>query len=195
MLSADERLVLEVPCETKGDEYVLQVRALREGPENYAINPEKIRDLWAEARKFDVLFSDYTSGKLEPFLDILMDPRGAWWEITKDGPDEIVGAMYATNVVPGFDAEGHFTFWDSVASGRDALVMFMAEYVMDRYQLQRLTAKVPVYQKGTIRFIKRTGFVEEGELRQAVLHKGKWLPMGIYGLIREDLEKKLQEVW
>lgn len=192
---SSDRLVLSIPCNTKGEEYFLNVKWLREGYVNHAITPQKIAELWAEAKQYDVLFSDYTRGKLEPFIDLLMDARGAWWEITKGEDDQVVGAIYLTNVVPGFDASAHFTFWDSVASGRDQLMLFMAEYVMDRYDLQRITAKLPVYQKGVIRFISRLGFEKEGEIRQAVLHKGKWLPMALYGLVREDLDRKLQEAW
>lgn len=186
--------VLEIPCENRrtGEQH-LQLNLLREGPANYSITPEKIRDLWVEASKHDVLFSDYTEGKLEPFIDVLMDPRGVWFEIVEDG--QILGAMYLSDVIPGFDAVGHFTFWDSIASGREPLALYAMEFVMDRYNLHRLTAKIPVYQKGTIRFTERLGFKREGKIREAVPHKGKWMPMYSFGILRSEVDDMIERIW
>lgn len=189
-----DNTVLEIPCVSKKHgEQMLQLNLLKEGPANYGINPEKVRDIWVEYSKHDVLFSDYTQGKVEPLLDVLMDPKGVWLEVTED--EQIIGAMYLSDIIPGFDAIGHFTFWDSVASGREPLALYAMEFLMDRYKLHRLSARIPVYQKGTIRFTERLGFVQEGTIREAIPHKGKWMPMHMYGILRTEVETQIEEIW
>lgn len=186
--------VLEIPCDNRRTgEQMLRVNMLREGPQNYEMTPFKIRDLWVEASKHDVLFSDYTAGKLEPFIDVLMNPRGVWLEIVHG--EKIIGAAYLSDVIPGFDASAHFTFWDSVASGREPLVLYLLEFVMDRYKLHRVSAKVPVYQKGVIRFVERVGFKREGTIRELIPYKGKWLNAALYGILRPEVEDRIEEIW
>ena len=193
-MSADN-LVLEIPCVThKTGEEMLRLRILREGPMNYAMNPSKIAQLWLKAKDHDVLFSDYTEGKFEPFLDVLMDPRGVFLEIVND-EDDVIGLMYLSDVVPGFDAYGHFTFWDAVASGREPLALFAIEQIMDRYKLHRLSAMIPVYQSGTIRFTEKLGFKREGEIREAIPHKGRWMPAYHYGILRNEVEEQIERMW
>lgn len=187
--------VLEVPCRNrKVGEQNLRLRLLKEGPKNYGMDAKKIAEMWNEAKNHDVLFSDYTAGKFEPFLDVIVDPRGVWMEIV-DESDSIVGVMYITNITPGFDAQGHFTFWDSVASGREPLALFAMEFLMDRYDLHRMSAMIPVYQKGVIRFTERLGFQKEGTIREAIPHKGKWLPAHIFGILRDEVNDMIERAW
>lgn len=195
--SAEEAcILLEIPCTDRDGEDVYQVKMLREFDQNLLMTPEKIRDLWAEFRQHDVLFSDYTAGKFKPFFVILMDPRGVWMEITKrSDPTRPIGVAYVTAVKPGHEADAHFAFWDSGGRGREPLVLYLAEWVMDRYSLHRLNAAVPAYQHGVIRFIERTGFTKEGVKREAVLYKGERGPLVTFGILRQEVEQHITEIW
>lgn len=148
---------------------------------------EKIAQLWQESSKHEVLFSDYTKGKLVPFLAVLMDPRGVWVELANDSGD-VIGVAYMTDVVLRFDALIHVAFWDGHASGREPLVWDLMRWGFERYALRRMSAMVPPYQSGLIRFVKRVGFQKEGEKREGVIHKGSWLPLLMYGILREELD-------
>lgn len=187
--------ILEIPCDDRSGESVYHVRVLQELGRNYSLSPDRIRDLWIEASKHKYLFSDYTEGKLEPFVLLLANPRSVWLEIVKDGSEKPIGVAYITDILSGFDAVAHFAFWDSIGSGREPLALFIAEWVMDRYSLHRLSAQIPPYQRGTIRFAKRLGFVDEGEKREAVIRDGEWQPLLLFGLTKNELEESLKKVW
>lgn len=150
----------------------------------------KIRALWEESAKFDVLFSDYTQGDVENFLDIFVDSSAVWAEIIREGDNRIIGSMFLTEVVLKHDAVGHFTFWDKVASGREPILWRALEWVFGRYDLQRVTIQIPQYQSGLKRFIEKVGFILEGTRRGAIRHKGVWVNLDMYGMLRGELEEK-----
>lgn len=169
-----------------------EVRLLHEfGATDGYLTPEKISELWQLARKFDVLFSDYTVGKIEPFLHILLNPRSVWLEILRN--DEPVGVAYISHVNPKFDAKGHFAFWDSKAGGRAPVIWGIMEWMFQRYDLRRISAEVPPYQSGVIRFIKALGFVQEGERRDAVIYRDRWYPLIEFGILRYEFESAYSE--
>lgn len=188
-------VVLRVPCSDRSGEHNYIAELLWEGGKGYGLTPRRIADIWREARKFDVLFSDETKGKFEPFFFSLVNPGAVWFELRREGDDTPVGILYYTNLIPGFDTQGHFAFWDSIARGREPLILFVTEWVMDRYNLPRITAQIPPYQAGVIRFTKRVGFVQEGEMREAVIYKDRRWPLLIFGMTRGDLDGAFRSLY
>lgn len=175
--------------EDKLGEAEYSVRLLHEfGNRTEYLTPQKISDLWRESSKHEVLFSDYTAGKVEPFLSMFFNPGSIWMEIFREETETPVGVAYITGVIPKFDAKGHFAFWDSVAKGREPLIWGIMEWLFDRFELNRISAETPPYQSGVIRFIKRLGFQEEGTRRGAVIHKGRWMPLVEFGILREEFD-------
>lgn len=192
----EENVVLRIPCTDRhGEETIYQVKLLREFDRVYELSPEKIAELWKEFSQHKVLFSDFTDGKFRPFFAVLMDPRAIWLEVSVEGEDVPVGVMYITSVKPYHEADGHFAFWDSQGRGREPLVLYIAEWLMDRFQLHRINAYVPEYQKGVRRFIERLGFVHEGVKREAVLYKEHRLPLHIYGILRSEVDEQIARIW
>lgn len=182
--------ILRVRCEDRSGVNDYSVRILHEfGQGSGYLNPKKIADIWRQISKYPVLFSDYTEGKIEPFLAILMNPNSVWFEVYNETTDRTVGAVYVDRVIPGFDAQGHFAVWDSVANGRQPIFWGIMEWLMERYGLRRLSCGVPPYQAGTIRFAKSLGFKQEGERREAVIYKGRWFPLIEFGILRDELEE------
>lgn len=174
---------------------VLHANLLWDLGENKGLTPEKIRDLWAQASKYPVLFSDYTNGKFEPFYWTLVNPVSVWFEVSKEGEETPIGLLYSHNIHPTLDATAHISFWDRRAKGREPLILFVTEWLMDRFSLMRINATIPPYQRGVIRFMKRLGFVEEGEMRDAALYNGRPWGMKMFGLTRSDLERSMQELY
>lgn len=187
--------VARVRLEEDGRESDFVVRLLHEfGNFNGKLKSKKdvarkISDLWVEAKEYDVLFSDYTQGDPQAFIDIFLDPTGVWFEVERELDHRILGALYMTDITPQIDAEGHFTFWDSRGSGREPIIWAAMDWAFERYGLHRMTAKVPPYQSGVIRFIKRLGFKEEGKTREAFKHKGDWMPLIQFGILKEEFEE------
>lgn len=188
-----DNLILEIPCTDRKGEGFFQVKILREFHRNYSMTPAKIAELWKLSSAHEVLFSDETMGKVDPFVLVAINPASAWLEIAKD--EQTVGVAYITSVKLGFDADAHFAFWDGIAGGRESVILMIAEWLMDRYKLKRLSASTPPYQGGTIRFIKSLGFVQEGVKRDAVFRHGELFPLIEFGMTRGELDSALRKAW
>lgn len=163
---------------------IYTVRLMKEGQVTW-VTPEKARDLWVESKKHDVLFTDYTQGNPKAFLRALAKKSSVWFEVLKDG--HAVGILYMSHIIPHFDGVGHFAFWDKVGRGREPLILDTLKHMFYRYNLQRVSAEVPVYQLGTIRLIKRLGFTEEGRRRNGVIYKESWADQILFGILRSEL--------
>jgi hypothetical protein len=186
-----QSFVLKIPCEDRSGEHVYEAHLIWELGKNYGLSPKKISDIWREVKNFDVLFSDETRGDVEVLFDILIDPRSVWFELKKEGEERPIGIAYITNIIPGHDAQGHIAFWDRIAGGREPLLLFLMEWVSDRYKLHRFSAQVPPYQAGVIRFVKKLGFREEGEMREAVLRHGRRWPLVLLGITKDELDESI----
>lgn len=182
-------------CKDRSGEQDYSVRILHEfSQKDEYFNAQKVSEIWSKAREHDVLFSDYTAGKVEPFLTAIMNPNSVWFEIYRtSGEPGSVGVGYITHVIPKFDAKAHFAFWDRIASGREDIIWAIMGWLFIRYELHRLTAEVPKYQSGTIRFVKGLGFQHEGEIREAIIHKGSWMPLLIFGMTVGDFYHLMEE--
>lgn len=180
------------PLKDRRGEAEFSIRLLHEfGTRDDYLDARKVSDIWEQARKHDVLFSDYTAGKAEPFLIALFNPNSVWIEIVRD--EESVGVAYITHVVPKFDAKGHFAVWDKVAGGREKIFWMIMSWLFRRYQLHRISAETPRYQSGTMRFLRRLGFVHEGQVREAVIHKGVWMPLETFGITISEFTSLMKE--
>ena len=176
-------------------ERVLSVRLLQEfgAPSDY-LTAEKVKELWEQASQFDVLFSDWTKGRIEPFLSALLSKNAVWFEFYDTIEVKPVGVAYVTQVHNGFDAVGHFTFWDKTAKGREPIVRNLMRRVFNTYDLHRMTAKIPVYQKGVLAFARRLGFEEEGRVREAVIYKENWNDLILLGIVRDELFEEKEDL-
>ncbi len=149
----------------------------------------KIAALYLESAEHDVLFSDYTRGDPEAFLSLFLNPRSVWLEIVRRTDGKTVGCAYMTDVILHFDADAHFTVWDGIGSGREPVFLELIRWAMDRYDLRRLSCEVPVFMTGTLRMVRRLGFVEEGTRREATLHKeGKWMDATMFGILAAEVK-------
>lgn len=157
------------------------------------LTPQKIQELWIEFSKHDTLFSDYTRGKVEPYLDVLFHPGAVIAEIYNLSKGTPHGVLMMTRVIPGFDALAHFTVWDSKVRGKEMLFLQMMRYWMREFNLHRLSAEIPGHMTGVIRFARRLGFVEEGIRREGNLHKGAWMDMTMFGILQSEVDQKIKE--
>ena len=182
--------VARVAFKDKGGEKDVSVRVLQGlGQATPYLTPSKIRDLWIEYSQHDVLFSDYTMGKLEPFVISLINPRSFWFELFDNISGKAIGLAMLCDIIPQFDAKGHFAFWDRIGSGKEPLIWELMELCFQEFDLHRMSAETPGYQRGTIRTIKRLGFKNEGERTESVYYKGRWMNTLLFGITREEFER------
>lgn len=168
------------------------VRILHEfGDKSEYFDSKKIGQMWAEFKEHDVLFMDEIKGDPEAFIDIMMNPRSVWLEVFSLENELPIGVASLSGVIPGFDASGHFVFWDGRGRGREPLTMKIAHWFFVRYNLHRISAMIPENQKGTIRFTQRLGFKREGVKREGTIRKDNWIDLAQFGLLRSELEEVL----
>lgn len=187
--------LLRMGLEEKGEHKEYSVRLLQKfgAPDPY-LTPEKIQELWIEYSRHDTLFSDYTQGKVGPFLDILFDNRAIVAEIYSITDEKPVGSLMMNRVIPRFDALCHFTLWDSGGRARQPIFLEMMRVWMAEFELRRLSVEVTGFSKGVIRMVERLGFVHEGTRREGSIHKEAWVDLEMYGILESELQVKLQEV-
>lgn len=184
--------VLRKALVDRGGPHLFSIRVLHEhGVTNGYLTPKKIQQLWLAFKDNPVIFTDEVEGSFERFLTVLMDPETIWFELFDEISQAIKGVYFLTDIYPGYEATGHFAYWDRIAAGRERMVHEMMRIVFDKYNLNRMTTEIPAYQTGTIRSAEELGFVKEGLKRQAARRHGSWKDVVIMGILRSELEEKL----
>lgn len=152
--------------------------------------PENLNKFWSESQRYPVLFNEEVGDDFKKFLELFLyqinnevSVNGLFWVI-----DDFVGVYYLNHIVPGFDAQVHYAFFDGVQSGREDLTKKMLHYVFERYGFNRLSANIPCFANiSTVNFVERLGFHFEGKRRKAAKYKNEWFDVRLYGLLRENL--------
>lgn len=176
------REIMKVTCRENGESIERTVRFS-------SLSIERLHHYYQELSKFDVLFHDYVRGDPDAFIKTFISidaagqvhPKGLIWEV------DDVGILYLTDIRPGFEAEGHYTFWDSRFRGREDLIRQMLRFIFDEYGFHRIYTRVPLYSPPALKAAERIGFVKEGRLREATLYKGKWFDMNIYSILNGEV--------
>lgn len=177
-----------------GEEREYSVRLLTKfGQVDPYLTPQKVQELWIECSQHDTLFSDYTMGKVEPFLDVLFAVNAVQAEVYSIDDETPIGSVMMNRVLPNFDALAHFTIWNGKARGKEPLFLEMMRMWMGEFNLRRLSTEVTGHSKGLIRMLERLGFHHEGTRREGSIHKGAWIDLEMYGILESELQEKLQE--
>lgn len=179
--------ILEVLCpEPEGN--ILRKVSLAE------LTEEKLRHYWEKLRVFPTLFwqeSTTFAGFVQQLFVIdhgqVVDATGIIWEV------DDVGLFFITDIYPGYQATGHFTFWDRRIRGREVLIQAMIRYLFQEFGFHRLVTEVPVYSSMVNRVVRRVGFVQEGKLRKAVRYNDEWWDVNIYSILEEEIEDGIPE--
>ena len=186
--------LIRMGFDEKGERIEYSVRLLQKlGKAEAYLTPQKIQELWISYSRHDTLFSDYTQGKVEPFLDVLFASNAIVAEIYNVSFEMPIGSMMLNRIIENFDGLGHFTLWDSRARGKEPLFLEMMRMWMAEFRLRRISAEVVGSSKGVIRMIERLGFQHEGTRREGSIHKGSWVDLEMYGILESELQAKLQE--
>lgn len=145
------------------------------------ITPEYANELWRRIQSG--LVDDFTINNPDLFAAKLCAPNTVCFEHPS-------GIAMLSSICPRLGAELHFWSWDNVSD--DEIVHFGREvvaYAFDTYELERLTATPPAFNKMAIRIAGKLGFTFEGNVRHAFLFKSKYHDVHIYGLLRSEFER------
>lgn len=143
--------------------------------------------LWERVRRQTICFDDFTRDNGYVFAARLASPTTAAF-LYKDS-----GLITVEQIIPRMSGVIHFFYWDPnlreadlVEIGRD-----VCRYAFGTYELHRLTAAPPSFNKLAQRIASRIGFRYEGAMREAYLYKGQFHDLLLYGLLRDDFAGKV----
>ena len=165
----------------------------------FKFTPDNIEKLWAKCSKFPVIFGNIVSDKatfLEYFLGLegeRLMPKGIFFVL-----DDFVGVYYMTHIIPGIDAEVHYSFFDRRHHGRLDITKLMLKYVFENYGFERLSVEIPMYTAAhngkkdnkyinAFQFVERLGFKYEGRKRKAIKYKDEWFDVKLFGLLKTEI--------
>lgn len=149
------------------------------------LNHKKIGELWVAFQNYPTLFSDLTRGKIANFTQALMSPTIMWYEIWE--ADKLIGIAWIENIEQIIDANVHLAFFDRKPAEKLEVVRQLLEYIFESYPFNRLTAMIPDLYHATGRLLTKLGFVHEGTKREALLIKGRWADVQVYGILRKEV--------
>lgn len=159
------------------------------------LSRENLHTFWQKSSKFPILFNSDVRGDFTRFCELFLEqnydgtvvPRGLLWMVDED----MVGVFYLTEInFETADAVAHFSFFDGRLRGRFELVKRMIDFVFHKYQLYRLTVKLPAYvAPATMGFTKKLGFKIEGKTKGTSLKDDKRYDTFILGLLHSEAVK------
>lgn len=132
------------------------------------------------------MFDDNTYGDFDVFMATLMSPKNAFFDLEGDA-----GLVSFTDIQPRVNANLHFIFYDKKLKGKEPVMLSIIHDMFELGKLRRITCGIPEDRITGIKLIKRIGFKQEGMLRCAYLRNGYYLNTGIYGLLREQIERRI----
>lgn len=149
---------------------------------------ENLQRWWDNLKQFPTLFGGHifsVDDFILTFVTIEDDgeikAKGIVWEV------DDVGIFYLTDIQPGFQASGHFSFWDRRLRGREDLCREALKYAFKEFKFHRITTYVPLHVIRIIPAVKKIGFVKEGRLRSASWYKGDWYDVFVFSILEGEL--------
>jgi len=141
--------------------------------------------LWERVRTQEICFDDFSRDNADMFAQKLASPTTAGF-LYKDAV-----LVLMEQIIPRLNGFMHFFLMDRRLSDNELVIVGrrIARDVIDMYQLHRITATPPAFNKLAVRIATRVGFRYEGLMKGAFLYKGHYQDLTIMGLMAEDLRR------
>lgn len=128
------------------------------------------------------LWDDVCAADPQRFLLTLLSlPNTAFFR-----PTEGKGWIWFTQITPGFSACVHVVAESRFLAGRDDILRDAIREVMEKLDLQRVSALVPSWLRGACKAASRV-MTYEGEMRATMKYRGEWRSALLFSIVREDL--------
>jgi hypothetical protein len=153
------------------------------------MDPQDLVEIWNHVSTQEYEFNDFERGNAQGFIVRLLDMRHLHIIIGK-----MQGYCILLNAWCGDSPELHFCIWDQEMSRTEVLRAAgqVMKFVFSQLNAVRVTAFIPVFNPEAAKLATILGFRFEGELRKGVLWQGKHHNVSIYGLLKEDWNKRVR---
>jgi RimJ/RimL family protein N-acetyltransferase len=142
--------------------------------------------IWRKLQAEENALDDLTKEAGAAFIQMMLAPNILKWELEDNG------IVMLSDIINGVSAQIHYMVWDNppvskVISAANELF----EFAFNKFQLHRISAPIPSFNKEAKRLATLMGFKFEGEYREAYLKNGKFHNLSIYGLLDREYRKRL----
>jgi hypothetical protein len=148
---------------------------------------ENINALWSVCQKYKVVLPDHMKSDPQLFLSAVMSPQTVILAI------DDVGIAYATDIIPGDSALGHYLFWDKGLRNRSKLVLKCMKWMMETFDLARVSITLPRHASAALHHVYKMGFRVEGMVREGMAIGGKRDDCFVFGVLRRELDEEALE--
>jgi hypothetical protein len=124
---------------------------------------------------------------VEPFLDVILDPRAVVMELYDEDEGVPSGLLMMNKIIPNFDAEVHFAQWNGNTRNKEPIYHGMLRLLVEEFNLRRVSTMIPFSHRGLERMMKRLGFQQEGVKRKGNIFEGEWVDLALYGILKEEI--------
>jgi hypothetical protein len=142
---------------------------------------ENITTLWNICNKYKIVLPDHMKNDPQSFLRAVLSPQTLMLSIGD------VGVIYATDMLPGDSALGHYLFWDKGLRNRSKMVLKCMRWAMDTFDLARMSIILPRHASAALHHVYKMGFRVEGMLREHMSIGGKRDDCFLFGVLRREL--------
>jgi hypothetical protein len=146
-----------------------------------------IRALWEVCQKYKVVLPDHMRNNPQMFVNAVMSPQTVMLSIGD------VGIAYATDIIPGDSALGHYLFWDKGLRNRSKLVLKCMRWMMETFDLARVSIILPRHASAALHHVYKMGFRIEGMMREGMAIGGKRDDCFVFGVLRKELDDEALE--
>lgn len=140
---------------------------------------------------------DSYEGMAQALRDAPSDPRSLaprFVVMRRDDerPLGVVGYYLAHNALDTVDLWYAICLPEERGKGYGAeAVGLLTDFVFSQQKVSRVGAVADVENPASYHLLERLGFSLEGRMRQALFHHGQWHDVVVYGLTREEWERKV----
>lgn len=115
-----------------------------------------------------------------------------------DKSDRMIGRIQVWKSFTHFDCyEVGYIIFDPIDWGKGYMseaVNLMVPYIFDLLPIARIQATTPIDNTGSQKVIEKCGFTYEGILRKAAFHRGEYVDVKMFSILREE-SGPLAEQW
>ena len=151
-----------------------------------------LEETWERYQQYRVMFSDVTLNDYNHFLSIVMVPGTIILSVEVE--EKEIGLIYFTEISQATSAFGHYIFWDRKSgAGRHRVLLTAQRLIMVEFGLHRMDMAVPIFAYSALHRLHKIGYRIEGRRKEALLYKGRWADLLLFGVLLEELTDEVIE--
>lgn len=145
---------------------------------------DKVLKFAKELEKRPYMFTDSARENVKLTIATLLEtPLTQFYDIMDGG-----GVFWLNPVFPGVSGTCHVLLWAKDALGKPELGMIAMFDAFVRFNLNRLQAFIPAFNRLACRYAEACGMMHEGTMRRAMVIGGKIVDVNVYALLKEEID-------